>query len=81
MNRVRLKRLLMKKNESSPFLWDVKTVKIKNMLDRYIALKPDCEEIPIYRRDYEALLKTISPNNRHKYEQELKYHGRQLVVK
>lgn len=66
---------------SSPFGWTSKTIKIKNMLDRYIATKADCKEIPIHRSDYDILLKAINPSIRHRYENDLRYHGRVLVVR
>lgn len=67
--------------ESSPVLWTGDTLKIKNGLDRYIALKPLETEIPVFNRDYQALLKTISARTRHLYENDLRYHGRKLVVR
>lgn len=67
--------------ESSPILWAGDTLKIKTSLDKYIALKPAEKEIPIFNRDYQALLKTINARTRHLYENELMYHGRKLVVR
>lgn len=67
--------------ETSPFTWTGATLKIKNALDKYIALKPMEKEIPVFNRDYQALLKTISPSRRHHYENDLRYHGRKLVVR
>lgn len=74
-----LKRDKEMSTETSPFRWDGKTLKIKNMLDRYIALKPETKEIPVAVRDYEAILKTISPSIRHRHEENLMYHGRQIL--
>jgi hypothetical protein len=67
---------------TSPFSWDGKTLKIKETLDRYIALNPQAKEIPIYQSAHLMLLKIISPSVRHRYEKDgLYYHGRKLTVK
>ena len=67
--------------KSSPIGWSSRTLKIKKELDHYIAIKPLEPEILIFKRDYEAILKTISPRTRHLYENDLRYHGRKLVVR
>jgi hypothetical protein len=66
-------------SETSPFCWNGRTLKIKNSIDRYVAIKPGVKEISVSVSEYEALLKTINPSIRHRHEGNLMYHGRKIL--
>lgn len=64
---------------NSPIRWDRKTMKIKQLFDRHIAVGPKIMTMHISGRDYEMLLKSIPPREQHYYEKEMMYHGRKIL--
>jgi hypothetical protein len=63
---------------TSPFKWNSKMLPLMQMLDSIVALAKS-DEIRLSNEHYDELLRSIHPNQRKEYEDNLRYKGKKLI--